>query len=115
MPTREPRHRETVAANPPQGADRAAPSAPIREARTDPSPNPLSVSALDPGRACVSLSRHQYGCVVVARAGIEQALRDHTYDSGERPLGSDDRVWRGSQIHLRVLQDLRRLGRLIPA
>src|SRR4051794_17709322 len=30
--------------------------------------------ALDPGRTCVSLSRHQYGCVIVTRAGIEDAL-----------------------------------------
>jgi hypothetical protein len=75
----------------------------------------VSAFSLDPGRLCVAISRHLYGCVIVARAGMEVALLEHPYDSGARPLGSDDRLRRGMQLHLQFLRDLRQLGRIIPA
>ena len=74
---------------------------------------PASAFSLDPGRLCVSVSRHLYGCVLVGRGGIEEALEDHPRDSGSRPLGSNDRVWLGRQSHLQLMRDLHRRGRVV--
>ena len=72
-----------------------------------------SAFELEPGRFCVALTRHQFGCVIVARAGIEQMLQGHQHDSGTRPLGRKDAVWAGLQMHQRLWTDLRQLGRVI--
>jgi hypothetical protein len=71
--------------------------------------------AFEPGRACVSLSRHRFGCVAVARASVEGAGPGDGYDFGARPLGGEDRVWRGVQARQELWRGLRRLGRVVPA
>ena len=73
-----------------------------------------SAFELDPGRLCVSLTRHLFACLVVARDGFEGTLTGHQHDSGSRPLGSPDQVWRGMQGHRRLWQELRELGRIVP-
>jgi hypothetical protein len=75
--------------------------------------DPASAFSLDPGRTCVSLSRHQYGCVVVARADVELALQVSLPASGGRSLGSPDRSWQGLQFQRQLWQELRRLGRIV--
>jgi hypothetical protein len=76
--------------------------------------DPASSFSLDPGRLCVSVSRHQFGCVVVARAGVERALQAALPASGARPLGSPDRVWQGLQFQRAFWQELRRQRRIVP-
>jgi hypothetical protein len=77
-------------------------------------PDPASAFSLDPGRSCVALSRHQFGCVIVTRAGVEHALQTALPASGDRPLGSPDRGWEGLQFHRHIWKQLRRQGRIVP-
>jgi hypothetical protein len=69
--------------------------------------------ALDPGRTCVMLSRHQVACIIVTRAGIAEALNDYQHDSGARPTGAEDTVWAGREAHWALWQELERRGRII--
>jgi len=69
--------------------------------------------ALDPGRACVMLSGHQIGCVIVTRAGVEEALDEYQHDSGARATGAEDIAWTGRQAHGALWQELKRRGRII--
>jgi hypothetical protein len=69
--------------------------------------------SLDPGRSCVALSRHQFGCVLVTRAGVEHALRAALPVSGARPLGSPDRGWQGLQLHRLIWLELKRRRRIV--
>ena len=69
--------------------------------------------SLDPGRMCVSLSRHKYACVIVARAGVEHALKAALPASGARPLGSPDRSWQGLQFQRLFWHELKHLGRIV--
>lgn len=75
---------------------------------------PGSAFALDPGRSCVALSRHQHACVVVTRAGVEDVLEEAMLDPGTRPLGAPDRLWQGLQVQRGFWQELRRQGRIVP-
>jgi len=68
--------------------------------------------ALEPGRACVMLSRHQLGCLVVTRAGIADALDDYQHDSGARPTGSEDMIWAGREAHWALWNELERRSRI---
>jgi hypothetical protein len=68
---------------------------------------------LDAGRLCVMLSRHRIACIIVARQGIEEMLLRYA-PVGDRILSSDeDREFAGWHAHVRVLQEVRRLGRTI--
>jgi hypothetical protein len=73
-----------------------------------------SAFSLDPGRLSVSLTRHQFGCIVVARAGVEYVLQAALPASGSRPLGSPDRSWHGLQFQRQLWQALRCQGRIVP-
>lgn len=66
---------------------------------------------LDPGRLCVSLSRHSHACLLVVREGPDPAQLHH--DAGGRPLGFPDRRWQGMMIHRQLWAELDRLGRVI--
>jgi hypothetical protein len=68
---------------------------------------------LEPGRFSVALTRHQFGCIVVAHEGVDEVLHKHQHDSGARPLGSPDAVWRGTVMHRHLWQALRQRGRLV--
>ena len=72
-----------------------------------------SAFSLDPGRMCVTLSRHQFGCVIVARAGVEGALQAALPVSGDRALGSPDRSWQGLEFQRHLWHELTRLGRIV--
>jgi hypothetical protein len=74
---------------------------------------PASAFSLDPGRLCVSLTRHQFGCIVVARVGVEHALQAALPRSGSRPLGSPDRSWQGLQFQRQLWRELRRQRRIV--
>jgi hypothetical protein len=67
----------------------------------------------EPGRWCVPLSRHLFACVAVVRAGVGAGLGDG-HDFGARPLGGEDRVWRGVRARQELWQGLRGLGRIVP-
>lgn len=69
--------------------------------------------ALEPGRWCVMLSRHQSACVIVGRDGIGTALERHQHDCAERPLGAEDVEWVGWRAHARLWEDLIARGRVI--
>jgi AAA domain-containing protein len=68
---------------------------------------------LEPGRWCVSLSRHQIGCVIVTRDGISDTLDRHQHDSASRPTGADDPQWAGWLAHRELWTALERTGRLV--
>jgi hypothetical protein len=72
-----------------------------------------SAFELDPGRTAVSLSRHQFGCVLVVRAGVEHALQEVPPARGARPLGSPDRSWQGLQFQRHLWQALRLQSRIV--
>jgi len=69
--------------------------------------------ALEPGRTCVMLSRHQVGCVIVGRDGVGEALDRYQHDSGARPSGAEDLTWSGWQAQATLWDRLERSGRLI--
>ena len=75
----------------------------------------LDPFSLDPGRCCVMLSRHQAGCVIVAREGIEQALEEHQHDCESTPLAAEDLEWDGWNAHRTLWSGLGRAGRLVSA
>jgi AAA domain len=69
--------------------------------------------ALEPGRWCVMLSRHQLGCVIVGRDGIGETLAAHRHDCGARALGGANTEWNGWQAHRTIWERLEQEGRLI--
>ena len=71
------------------------------------SPTPFD---LDAGRWCVALSRHQLGCVIVARASVERAITDYRHRSDDAPAGAVDTTWAGFRAHRHVWEELRRRG-----
>jgi hypothetical protein len=73
----------------------------------------LSPFSLEPGRWCVMLSRHQLGCIVVGREGIDTALTDDQHNCADRPMGGDNTEWAGWRAHWFVWRRLERLGRLV--
>lgn len=75
----------------------------------------LDKFALEPGRWCVMLSRHQSACIIVGRAGIGSALAKHQHDCAARPLGADDVEWSGWRAHEQLWQHLTQADRIIRA
>lgn len=70
---------------------------------------------LEAGRWCVSLSRHQIGCVIVARGSVENVLREYVHPCDSTAAGARDEVWSGFQAHARIWSELHRLGRIFYA
>jgi hypothetical protein len=61
---------------------------------------------IEPGRACVALSRHRVACVVVGRDGILDVL-DRAVPEDERYLGrADDPVFAGLRAHRTLMEQL---------
>ncbi len=68
---------------------------------------------LDSGRLCVMMSRHRNACVLVSRGGTRDMLMSHA-PAGERVLGlPEDREYQGWHSHLFVLDELRRMDRIV--
>lgn len=69
--------------------------------------------ALEAGRWCVMLSRHQAACIIVGRQGIGEALERHHHDCAERPLGAQDVQWEGWWAHKELWRRLSDEGRIV--
>jgi hypothetical protein len=67
---------------------------------------------LTAGRWCVSLSRHQIGCIVVARESVRTTIADYVHACDNAPAGARDDVWTGYRAHRMVWDDLIRRDRL---
>ena len=73
----------------------------------------LDEFALEPGRFCVMLTRHQLGCILVARDGIGDALASHNHDCAGRHLGAPNAEWHGWEAHNYIWRLLEERNRLI--
>jgi hypothetical protein len=67
----------------------------------------------DPGRWCVSLSRHTHACIVVARADIGDKLDGYVHSLGDAACEARDAVWNGYSAHSRIWKALAARGRNI--
>lgn len=72
-------------------------------------PSPFDLKA---GLWCVALSRHQIGCVIVARASVDEAIRGYVHACDTAAAGARDLVWSGYQAHREIWNELDRLGRI---
>jgi hypothetical protein len=75
-------------------------------------PQPFDLMA---GRWCVALSRHQIGCIIVARASVEDVIDGYLHTCDTAPAGGRDMVWSGFESHRRILAELAREERLFRA
>jgi len=71
--------------------------------------------ALEPGRMCVMLSRHQVGCIIVTRDGVGESLDRYDHDSGARPVSAEDTAWNGYRAHLQLWRKLEASKRIVHA
>jgi hypothetical protein len=67
---------------------------------------------LEAGRWCVSLSRHQIGCIVVARASTTEMIRDYVHGCDTVAAGAKDVTWKGFEAHRHIWQTLLAEGRV---
>lgn len=75
-------------------------------------PTPFDLAA---GRWCVSLSRHQIGCVVVARESVTGLIRDYVHGCDTTPAGARDTTWSGFEAHRRIWTALLNQQRIFAA
>lgn len=54
---------------------------------------------LEAGRWCVSLSRHQVGCIIVARSSVTEVIRDYVHRCDTVAAGARDATWAGFNAH----------------
>jgi hypothetical protein len=67
---------------------------------------------LEAGRWCVSLSRHQIGCIIVARQSVTDVIRDYVHSCDTVAAGAKDATWSGFRAHRTIwnaLADQRRI------
>lgn len=69
----------------------------------------------DPGRWCVSLSRHTHACIVVARADIGAKLESYVHSLGDAACEAEDAIWSGYAAHSRIWNALADRGRNVAA
>jgi hypothetical protein len=80
--------------------------------------HPLSSSArptgfdLESGRWCVALSRHQIGCIIVARESVTDVIRDYVHTCDTVAAGARDTTWKGFQAHRTIWNELLDQGRV---
>jgi hypothetical protein len=67
---------------------------------------------LEAGRWCVSLSRHQIGCIVVARESTTALIRDYVHGCDTVAAGARDVTWAGFQAHRMIWKTLQDQGRI---
>src|SRR5438046_1034073 len=67
---------------------------------------------LEAGRWCVSLSRHQIGCVIAARESVTTLIRDYVHGCDTVAAGARDVTWAGFQAHRTIWQALLNQGRV---
>lgn len=57
---------------------------------------------LEAGRWCVSLSRHQIGCIIVARETVGAVIADYVHGCDTVAAGAEDAIWAGYEAHRRI-------------
>jgi hypothetical protein len=67
---------------------------------------------LEAGRWCVSLSRHQIGCIIVARASVTDVIRDYVHGCDTVAAGARDATWAGFEAHRTIWSALTEMGRI---
>jgi len=67
---------------------------------------------LEAGRWCVSLSRHQIGCIVVAREKVRDVIADYLHGCDTAAAGAEDSTWAGFEAHRRIWTALGAQGRI---
>ncbi len=67
---------------------------------------------LEAGRWCVSLSRHQIGCIVVARESVSDLIRDYVHGCDTVAAGAKDATWAGFTAHRTIWSYLTDRGRV---
>jgi hypothetical protein len=72
-------------------------------------PTPFDLQA---GRWCVSLSRHQIGCIVVARESVTDLIRDYVHGCDTVAAGAQDVTWLGFEAHRTIWTALADQGRV---
>lgn len=68
---------------------------------------------LEAGRWCVSLSRHQIGCIIVARETVTETIDGYVHGCDTVAAGARDKTWAGFQAHRQIWNTLRAQGRII--
>lgn len=74
--------------------------------------HPLSVPTkpvafdLEAGRWCVSLSRHQIGCLVVARESVQDKISNYVHGCDTVAAGAQDVTWSGYEAHRHIWTSL---------
>ncbi len=61
---------------------------------------------LQAGRWCVSLSRHQIGCIVAARESVHQIIREYVHGCDTVAAGAKDVIWTGFEAHRTIWKAL---------
>lgn len=67
---------------------------------------------LDAGRWCVSMSRHQIGCIIVARESVTDVIRDYVHGCDTVAAGAKDATWSGFRAHRTIWNALADQGRV---
>lgn len=67
---------------------------------------------LESGRWCVSLSRHQIGCIIVARETVTGVIRDYVHGCDTVAAGARDATWSGFEAHRLIWNTLADQGRI---
>lgn len=57
---------------------------------------------LEAGRWCVSLSRHQIGCIIVARETVSSVIADYVHGCDTVAAGAEDAIWAGYEAHRQI-------------
>jgi hypothetical protein len=65
---------------------------------------------LEAGRWCVSLSRHQIACIIVARASVTDVIRDYVHGCDTVAAGAKDATWSGFSAHRMIWDALLNRG-----
>jgi hypothetical protein len=73
----------------------------------------LDTFSLEPGRLCVMTSRHQYGCIIVGRAGIGKTLEEHRHNCADWPSGAESLEWIGWNANKRFWDSLEKANRIV--
>ncbi|MFK8402399.1 AAA family ATPase [Pseudomonas sp. BGr12] len=67
---------------------------------------------LEAGRWCVSLSRHQIGCIIVGRESIANVIREYVHGCDTVAAGARDATWSGFRAHRTIWNTLADQGRI---
>ena len=67
---------------------------------------------LEAGRWCVSLSRHQIGCIIVGRESITDVIRAYVHGCDTVAAGARDVTWSGFGAHRKIWNALADQGRI---